>query len=75
MRTKKFWLEALDRAVRTAAQGAVLAIGAAGAGWVQSADTLVTIGWGALGGFVLSLVTSVATSGVGGQDTPSLVKE
>lgn len=56
----------LERACKTAAQGAVLAIGSES---VQAnALTLdwSTIGGFAAGGFVLSVLTSIATSGFGG---------
>jgi r1t holin len=71
MNTKKFWQKAAERAVKTAAQSALLVIGAdqvnaLSASWAD-------VGGFALGGLVLSLLTSVATSGAGPDDDPSAV--
>ena len=70
--TKKFWLHALERAVKTAAQTAAGLMSANGLG-------LLDVDWKALGSvaglsLVYSLLTSVASAGGGDPDTPSLVK-
>ena len=69
---RAFWQAALERAGKTAAQSALLVIGAdqinaLHANWAD-------VGGFALGGFVLSLLTSVASSRVGGVG-PSLANE
>lgn len=56
--TRSFWAAALDRAVRSAAQAAILAIGADQFN-VMQADWPNALGF-AGGGFVLSLLTSLA---------------
>lgn len=67
-----FWLSATERAVKTAAQSALLVLGA------EQVDVLVVdwvevVGF-AVGGAVLSLLTSIASGGVGPlTDDPSLV--
>lgn len=58
MWTKKFWRETLERAVRTAAQSAILAIGA-------DQVNALAVNWGevggfAAGGFALAALTSLA---------------
>jgi hypothetical protein len=70
--TKAYLLAVLERAVKTAAQSALLVIGA---------DQLnaLSANWGdvggfAAGGFVLSVLTSLATSGLGGNG-PSATTE
>lgn len=71
---RNFWRQAFERAVKTAAQAGVLALGA-DAGNVlpgvihRPSILLYAIG----GGFLVSLVTSVATAPVGPSDTPSTV--
>ena len=73
MRTAKFWIDAAERAVRTFAQALVAALTAGfvftdGAAWGAA---LLTAAIAAL----VSLLTSVAASGVGDQSTPSLLPE
>jgi hypothetical protein len=68
---KTFWVEAVERATKTAAQAAVLVIGA-------DQINAFALNWGdlagfAAGGFVLSLLTSVASAPFGPEDDPSLV--
>lgn len=70
MFTRAFWSAALERALKTAAQSAVLVIGA------DQFDAL-TVSWPevggfALGGFVLSLLTSVGSDAVSDRPGPSL---
>lgn len=62
--TKAFWQATAERAVKTAAQSALLVLGA------EQVDAIAVswqeVGGFALGGFVLSVLTSIATSGFGG---------
>jgi hypothetical protein len=72
MFTRAFLVASLERAVKTAAQSALLVFGAdqinaLHANWVD-------VGGFAAGGFVLSLLTSIASSGVGGVG-PSVANE
>lgn len=70
---KRFWVEAAERAIKTAAQTAVLVIGQDAAGTdLFQADLHNVLGL-ALGGAVLSVLTSIFTAGVGPSDTPSAV--
>ncbi|GAW54759.1 holin [Nocardioides sp. PD653] len=73
MFTKKFWKRASERAVKSAAQAAVLALGGAASLDAMHADW-ETVGSFALGGAVLSYLTSVITSGTGPKDDPSVVE-
>ena len=71
MRSKAFWIDAGERAVRTFAQALVAALTAGfvftdGAAWGAA---LLTAAIAAL----VSLLTSVAASGVGDADSPSLL--
>lgn len=67
-----FWKDAGERAVKSAAQAAVLALGGdALNAW--SIDWQTTSGLG-LGGAALSLLTSVASAGVANRGTASLTK-
>lgn len=71
MTTTRFWKKAAERAAKTAAQAAILVIGAdqvnaLAANWVD------VVGFAA-GGAVLSLLTSVATASAGPDDDPSAV--
>lgn len=70
--TKEYALAVLERAVKTAAQSALLVFGAdqlnaMNASWADAAGF-------AGGGFVLSILTSLATSGFGGNG-PSATTE
>lgn len=72
MWTKSFWRQAIERAVKTFAQAAVALLTGDGLG-------LLNIDWGTVGSVaglaaVVSLLTSVATSGMGPQGTPSVVE-
>ena len=71
MWNREFWRRAFERAVKTAAQSAVLVLGA---GKVNAlvVDWQLVAGM-SLGGAVLSLVTSLASLSVGPDDDPSLV--
>lgn len=62
--TKVFWVDAADRAIKTAAQ---FVLGGLGLGEVTNAfsvDWELGVGF-AVSGLVLSLLTSVASAGVG----------
>lgn len=68
MRTKAFWLDTIERAIKTAAQ-AVIASGLI--------STAVSIDWQAITGIgltasLLSVLTSIGSARVG-DDSPSLV--
>ena len=68
---KRFATETVERAIKTAAQSALLVIGA------DQMDVLAA-DWGsvasfAVGGFVLSVLTSIASRPLGGDDSPSVV--
>lgn len=68
MRTKAFWLDALERAVKTAAQAVIAS------GLISAA---VSIDWQAITGIgltaaLLSVLTSIGSARVG-DDSPSLV--
>ena len=70
--TKAYLLAVLERATKTAAQSALLVLGADQIN-ALSADW-VDVGGFALGGFALSILTSLATSGFGGNG-PSATTE
>lgn len=72
MFTKIFWKKTAERAVKTAAQAFGLAVGTAAAFDAVHADWAY-LGSMALGGAVLSVATSLATSGTGPTDDPSAV--
>lgn len=70
---RAFWRAALDRAVKTAAQ-AVVGLWAIGDGVFDAfqMDGAKAVGV-ALGGFALSVVTSIASAPVGPVDSPSTI--
>lgn len=70
MFTRAFWAAALERALKTAAQSAVLVIGADQ--FNALAVSWPEVGGFALGGFVLSLLTSVGSDAVSDRPGPSL---
>lgn len=68
---RNFWRQAAERAVKTAAQAALLLVPADG---FNVLDVDWRIGWGtALGGALLSVLTSLVTAGIGPKDDPSAV--
>lgn len=71
--TKTFWLEALERSLKTVAQSLILMFTAAEGFNLFAADWRTTGGFAA-GGFVLSILTSVASAPFGANNSPSLVK-
>lgn len=71
--TRRFWLDALERAVKTAAQSALLVFGQDALGFdVFTAAWSNAVGF-AVGGAVLSLLTSVASSPVPGVSPASML--
>lgn len=70
---RNFWRQSFERAVKTAAQAVVLLVGG------DQFDVLqanVERGFGfAAGGFLLSLITSIATAPIGEPDDPSAVRQ
>lgn len=68
---RNFWRQAAERAVKTAAQAVALAIGGDVANVLHTGPGVIASA--AVGGFVLSIVTSVATAPVGQPDDPSAV--
>lgn len=71
--TKTFWLEALERALKTVAQALILMWGAA-EGFNLFEANWETVGGTALGGFIISILTSIVSSPFGRNNSPSLVK-
>ena len=67
-----FWKDAGERAAKSAAQAAVLALGGDAIN-VWNVDLQTVSGLG-LGGAVLSLLTSVASAGLANRGTASLTK-
>ena len=72
MFTATFWKLAIERAVKTAAQTLVLSAGA-GAGFDLYSFDLKAAAIATVGGFVLSILTSIASAPFGTAGTPSLV--
>lgn len=73
MFTKKFWMEATERALKTFAQF-IIVLGAAGTFNVFTVDWKTNIGL-ALGGVLLSYATSIVSAGIGPEKgSPSLVE-
>ena len=73
MLTKQFWIDSAERAIRTFAQALVAILGA-------GAVNILTIDWVqalsvAAGAALLSVLTSVASSGIGVKGSPSLLPE
>lgn len=72
MWNRSFWRDALERAIKTAAQSALLTIGAEQVN-AFNADYKVVLGM-ALGGAIVSVLTSLTSVKVGNEGTASLVK-
>ena len=72
MFTKKFWVDATERALKTFAQFIVV-LGAAGSLNVFTTDWEKTLGV-AIGGAVLSYATSIVSAGIGNKGSASLVE-
>lgn len=71
MLSKQYWARVFERAIKTAAQSALLAVGADQVNALQL--DFVTVGGFAAGGFLLSVLTSLASAAVGDSEDPSLV--
>lgn len=75
MRTAEFWWETLERAIKTAAQFALVAWGTTVFTSVGEVVSVIqAVGFALLFGAGLSVLTSIASVGIGPKDTPSLVK-
>jgi hypothetical protein len=72
MFTVFFWRDAIERAVKTAAQALILSAGA-GAGFDLYHFDFKAGAIATLGGLLLSLLTSIASAPFGNTGTPSLV--
>jgi hypothetical protein len=71
---RNFWRQAFERAIKTAAQAGLLAVGGDVANAIPGVVNRPSILFAALGGgALLSLLTSIATAGVGQKDDPSAV--
>lgn len=70
--SKRFWAQLTERAVKSAAQGGILALGADQVN-VLDLDWSVFAGFAA-GAALLSALTSLASGGFGNDDSPSLVE-
>lgn len=71
---KLFWMETFERAIKTAAQSALLALGAeAVTGFDLFSADVVAVASFAAGGAVVSFLTSIASTQLGPKDSPSLV--
>ncbi|GAB3598599.1 hypothetical protein GCM10027586_00630 [Kineococcus gypseus] len=71
--TARFWEAAAERAVKTSAQAALLVLGA---DQVNALDASWSdVGGFALGGLVLSLLTSLASLGLGGAGPSAIEAE
>jgi ElaB/YqjD/DUF883 family membrane-anchored ribosome-binding protein len=70
MFTLKFWKDAIERALKTAAQAGIVVIGTSQL--VTEVDWVVVVSGAALG-FILSILTSIASSAFGDGDSASLV--
>lgn len=73
MWTKSFWLESMDRAIKSAAQAVVLIWGVAEGFNLFEAD-FINVGGLALGAFALSLLTSVVSAPLNNKGSASLIE-
>jgi hypothetical protein len=73
MFTTNFAKQTIERALKTAAQTLILAVGAA-QGFDLFATDWNTLGAAAAGGFILSVLTSIASAPFGTTGTPSAIK-
>ncbi|WP_372733628.1 holin [Nocardioides sp.] len=71
--TRAFWKEATERAIKSAAQGAIVA-GAGAAGFDALSADWRTLGGAALGMGLASLLTSVASDAYTGGGGPNLAR-
>ncbi len=70
--TKAFWMETIERAVKTSAQF-VIGAGILGEGADFFALDWAIVGSFALTGAILSVLTSLASIGIGSKGTPSVI--
>ena len=73
MFTWRFWREALERGIKSAAQAIVLALGGGKAFDLFQIDAKIVFG-AAAGGFILSILTSIISLPMGADDSPSAIK-
>lgn len=73
MFTWRFWRETLERGIKSAAQAPLLAWGVGDQVMNALAMDWSQVGGWALGGFILSVLTSVATIKLGAEDSPSAI--
>jgi hypothetical protein len=72
--SRRFWADAFERAVKTAAQAALLVFGQDALGFdAFSADWVSTAGF-AVGGAVLSVLTSIVSAGRPGVSPASAMR-
>lgn len=71
---QNFWRQALERAIKTAAQAALLVLGADTVNLVNGVDFLALAGFSG-GGFVISILTSIVTADIGQKNDPSAVEK
>lgn len=72
MFTWRFWRETIERGIKSGAQAVILALGASEGLNLFEMDLLLLFGaYGA--GALLSVLTSLATVGVGASDSPSAI--
>jgi len=75
MFTRKFWIKATERALKAAAQAALLVIGAEQINAIRGVDWENVLGF-ALGGLILSYLTSIVSAPIGpDKESPSMVAE
>lgn len=67
-----FWIQTTERAIKTGAQAILLAIGSSELFNLFTLDASTILGY-FLGGVALSVLTSIATAGIGSKDSPSAV--
>jgi hypothetical protein len=73
---KKFWIAALERAIKSAGQGAVLGWGAGTFTDISEVmPVLQAVLYSAFGMFMLSIFTSVSSAKLGSNEGPSLMGE
>lgn len=71
MWTKQFWFDLMERGSKTAAQAVILGLGLGEGFNAFAVDWQLGLGF-ALGGFILSALTSIASGGFGVRGTASL---
>lgn len=75
MFTISFWKDALERAIKSAAAAAIIALGLVKVGAFNALTTdWVAVAGISLGGFILSVLMSISSAPLGDKGTASLVK-